>query len=185
MSDSWVISDTHFRHESLLTFVGKDGELVRGKHFKSINEHDEQLIERWNNVVKPADIVYHLGDVVTGTEAGKEWFIKNFSRLHGTKILIVGNHDNIEFFASTKLFNEIRLWKMLVDFKLILSHVPLHQQSAMLWGSKDTGLRDNPLQLLNVHGHLHENPSPSGPYRCVSVEQTDYAPVNIEDLKIK
>ena len=36
--------------------------------------------------------------------------------------------------------------------------------------------------LLNVHGHIHSNPSPEGPYKCVCVEQINYTPVNIEDL---
>ena len=185
MSDIWVISDTHFRHESLLNFVGKDGELVRGKHFKDIDDHDEQLIERWNSVVKPGDTVYHLGDVVIGNNIGKEWFNKNFSQLHGNKILIAGNHDDIIFLASTKLFIDIRIWKFFENFGLILSHVPMHERSAMLWGSKDVGLRNTPIPLLNIHGHIHENPSPPGRYRCVSVEQINYTPINIEDLKIK
>lgn len=37
--------------------------------------------------------------------------------------------------------------------------------------------------VINVHGHIHSNPSPEGPYKCVCVEQINYTPVNIEELK--
>ena len=35
---------------------------------------------------------------------------------------------------------------------------------------------------LNVHGHIHTNPSPDGPYKCVCVEQIDYTPLDIDTL---
>ena len=63
--------------------------------------------------------------------------------------------------------------------------VPVHEKSAMLWGSKDSGLRAEPFQMLNVHGHIHQHSSPPGPYRCVCVEQTDYKPVNLDEFLVK
>ena len=36
--------------------------------------------------------------------------------------------------------------------------------------------------MLNVHGHIHQNNSPDGPYRNVSVERTDYYPLSIEEM---
>jgi hypothetical protein len=33
-------------------------------------------------------------------------------------------------------------------------------------------------------GHIHQNPSPEGPYRNVCVEQINYTPVNIEELRV-
>jgi calcineurin-like phosphoesterase family protein len=34
-----------------------------------------------------------------------------------------------------------------------------------------------------VHGHVHSNPSPEGPYTCVSVEQINYTPIHIEEVR--
>lgn len=184
MRDIWVISDTHFRHTNILKFANKKGELIRGQLFDNIDQHDEYMIEQWNRYVKPGDIVYHLGDVVMGGVEGEEWFKTNWPRLNGSKRLIVGNHDDVKFLSCGGFFKKVSMWRMFPEFGLLLTHVPVHQNSAMMWGSKETGLRDKPVQLLNVHGHIHENPSPEGPYRCVCVEQIDYTPVNIEELRI-
>ena len=180
----WVISDTHFRHANILKFKDQYGNLVR-PGFADVDEMDEHMIERWNSVVKPGDIVYHLGDVVMNSNDDYAWFKKNWPRLNGSKRLIVGNHDDIKFLSSGGFFKKVSMWRMFPEFGLLLSHVPVHSASAMLYGSKDTGLLTTPFQLLNVHGHIHQNPSPAGPYRCVCVEQIDYTPVNIDELRIK
>lgn len=185
MGNIWVTSDTHFQHANLLRFKDRNNNLVRGSLFSTVEEHDEHLIDRWNAVVKPGDKVYHLGDVVMGATQGRGWFKKNWPRLNGSKRLVVGNHDDIKFLASGGFFAKVSMWRMFTEFGLLLTHVPVHEKSAMLWGSKDTGLRVEPFQMLNVHGHIHENPSPPGPYRCVCVEQTNYTPVNIEELRIR
>ena len=67
------------------------------------------------------------------------------------------------------------MWRVFSEFGIILSHVPLHDSG--LYRGAGEGK-----QMLNVHGHIHQNASPKGPYHCVCVEQTDYRPVNIEDL---
>jgi calcineurin-like phosphoesterase family protein len=182
MSNIWVISDTHFQHENLLRFKDSEGNLVRGHRFSSAKEMDDHMIDRWNNVVKPGDKVYHLGDVFFGD---KESFQKLWPKLHGQKRLIVGNHDDIKYLSSGGFFSKVHMWRMFPEFGLVLSHVPLHQNSTMYYGSKDKGsLLAEPKQLLNVHGHIHQNASPPGPYKNVCVELIDYTPVNIEELRI-
>ena len=162
MRDIWVISDTHFRHANILKFANRKGELIRGQLFDSIEQHDEYMITQWNRYVKPGDIVYHLGDVVMGGAEGQEWFKKNWPRMNGSKRLIVGNHDDVKFLSCGGFFKKVGMWRMFPEFGLLLTHVPVHDKSAMLWGSKDSALRSEPVQLLNVHGHIHENPSPPG-----------------------
>lgn len=185
MRDIWVISDTHFRHANILKFTdSRTGKLVRGDKFSSVDEMDEHMIERWNSVVKQGDIVYHLGDVVIGDQ---EWFKVNWPQLNGSKRLIVGNHDDIKFLSSGGFFKKVSMWRMFPEFGLLLSHVPLNINSLYRYGSKDDF--ENPIVepelMLNVHGHIHQNPSPEGPYRNVSVEAINYTPVNIEELRVK
>jgi calcineurin-like phosphoesterase family protein len=181
MKDIWVISDTHFRHENILKFTDSTtGALVRGDRFADVDAMDEHMIEQWNSVVKQGDIVYHLGDVVIGD---KEWFKKNWPRLNGSKRLIVGNHDDIPFLSSGGFFKKVQMWRMFPEFGLMFSHVPLHINSLYRYPPKDSTETFEPVAMLNVHGHIHSNPSPEGLYRCVCVEQIDYTPVNIEELR--
>jgi calcineurin-like phosphoesterase family protein len=183
MRDIWVISDTHFRHQNILKFTDHStGELIRGARFKDVDEMDDHMFERWNSVVKAGDIVYHLGDVVMGDT---EWFKKNWPRLNGSKRLIVGNHDDIKFLSSGGFFQKVGMWRMFTEFGLMFSHVPLHPSNLLHLSKKGGKYPEDCETLLNVHGHIHHNLSPEGPYKNVSVEATDYTPINIEDLRIK
>lgn len=177
MRNIWLISDTHFGHENILGFRhgGADGPLIRGSRFSSVEEMDETMVDNWNSVVKPGDKVYHLGDVFFGP---KDDFIKKFKRLNGQKRLILGNHDDAKFFAKHELFAKIDVWRMFPDHGLLLTHVPVHD-SIMYEGR----FRNFPGVPLNVHGHIHQNPSPTENHKCVCVEQIDYTPIHIEDAR--
>ena len=142
--------------------------------FSTVEEMDEALMDNWNSVVKPGDKVYHLGDVTFGN---KENYIKNIhKRLNGKKRLIVGNHDDVKFLAP--YFEKVMLWRMFPDWGLLMTHVPVHRSTL----GED---RFDGKGMINLHGHIHQNPSPEGPYKCVCVEQPhmNYTPMNIEELK--
>lgn len=183
MSDIWLISDTHFRHANILKFTDSNtGELIRGSKFTTVDEMDEYMIDRWNSAVKPGDKVYHLGDVaMLRTQEDETWFKKNWARLNGSKRLVVGNHDDIPFLSKGGFFKKVMMWRMMPEFGLMLSHVPLHESSLQRSSNDDS----DTYCLVNVHGHTHTNGSPPGPYVSVCVELTDYTPVNIEELRIK
>jgi calcineurin-like phosphoesterase family protein len=176
MRDIWLISDTHFGHENILKFTDSNtGKLVRGDLFNSVDQMDEYMIDQWNRYVKPGDIVYHLGDVFFGD---KDKFLKNFKKLHGAKRLIVGNHDDIKWIAKHELFQKIMMWRMFPEHGLLLTHVPVHD-TIMYEGR----FRNFPGTPLNVHGHIHQNPSPTENHKCVCVEQIDFTPIHIEDVR--
>jgi calcineurin-like phosphoesterase family protein len=163
----WVISDTHFGHENIIKYCNRP--------FEDINHMDEYMIERWNSVVKPGDKVYHLGDVYMGSG---ERMAKNFPRLNGKKRLVLGNHDDLKRKMGEirlgDVFEKIYLFRAFKEFGLMLTHVPVHRDSIIRAGEG----------AINIHGHIHDNPSPKGPYRCVCVEQIEYTPINIEELRI-
>ena len=152
MSNIWVISDTHFRHSNILNFIDHNtGKLVRPM-FTDVDAMDEHIIERWNSVVKTGDTVYHLGDVVMGKDK-LDWMNNNWSRLRGSKILIVGNHDNIKFLTSFNWFDKVLYWENLISYGLLLTHAPVHPRT----------LREDRYKgqdMINIHGHLHTNRSP-------------------------
>ena len=171
MANTWIISDTHFRHEAILTFKDYAGKPPRDG-FDSVDHMDQCMMDNWNDCVKAEDTIYHLGDVLFG-ENKLDWMQENFKKLPGKKYLILGNHDNPKFMAM--FFKQIMLWKDLDG--LLLSHTPQHASTLAESHRFGTG------PMINVHGHIHSNPSPEGPYKCVCVEQTDYKPVNLDELR--
>lgn len=170
----FFISDTHFGHEkTCTTFKRADGSPLRP--FANAQEMDEEMVRRWNEAVKEHDKVYHLGDVVIGIK-----HLHTLARLNGSKRLIRGNHDIFKTKEYSQYFKEIYGVRVLED--MVLSHVPLHRESiTQRWA-------------VNVHGHLHANNvlipkySKSTPiqdplYCNVSVEQIDYRPIELTELR--
>jgi calcineurin-like phosphoesterase family protein len=90
--------------------------------------------------------------------------------------LILGNHDDAKFFAKHELVAKIDVWRIFPEFGILLTHVPVHETT--LYEGRFKGIKS-----INVHGHLHQNPSPSPMHRCVSVEQIDFTPIHIEDVR--
>lgn len=162
MPEIFLISDTHFGHMGVCRFLRNDGTKLRP--WDDPKEMDEELIKRWNSVVKPEDKVYHLGDV-----AMKKPELKTLDRLNGHKRLIRGNHDIFSTRAYLQYFKEIYGVRVLED--MILSHIPLHPESV------------TKRYKTNVHGHLHANLLNSPVHFCVCVEQIDYTPIHIEELR--
>lgn len=169
MSDIWVTSDTHFNHENIIKFCGRP--------FESAKMMNEMLVDNWNSVIKPGDKVYHLGDVYMGGGFEREETEKMLLSLNGQKRLLLGNHDNGRDQILHKVFKKIELWRMFPEFGLLMTHVPVHNSTL---GEGRFGS-----EMINIHGHIHQNKSPSDDHRCVCVEWTDYKPVNIEDLRIR
>ena len=181
--DIWVISDTHFQHANILNFKDKDDNPVRGHLFDNVDQMDECMMDNWNSVVKQGDIVYHLGDVFFGN---KDTFIAKWQKLNGSKRLVLGNHDDAKFFIKNGLVTKVVVWREFHEHGLLLSHIPL-DPSGLLRYRHGAPVNSHHLQtqLLNVHGHIHQNPSPTEHHKCVCVEHIDYTPVNIEELRIQ
>jgi calcineurin-like phosphoesterase family protein len=78
----WFYSDPHFGHKSVIRKCRRP--------FYDLEDMRESFIERWNSRVDSDDVVYCLGDMFfCGTTEAKAIM----DRLHGTKVLIRGNHD--------------------------------------------------------------------------------------------
>lgn len=173
MAETFLISDTHFNHVEILKFIGKNGLLMRGNSFSSIKEMNECIYDNWNDIVHPHDTIYHLGDVVVNID---QEFVTTFKKLNGKKILIAGNRDDIRFLMKEDLFQSIRLCQGFEEDKgMILTHIPIHEKICDSWKAKT--------RLINIHGHLHTEKSPSKFHRNVCVEWTEYKPIHIDEAK--
>ena len=168
----WVISDTHFNHTNIIKYCDRP--------FDDAKHMDDYLVTFWNETVKDGDKVYHLGDVYFGGNNEDPQYIDSLlSKLKGQKRLILGNHDNGKDQKLHRAFKKIEVWRMFPEFGLLLTHVPVHESS--LWRGEERA--EGTKKLLNIHGHIHQNKSPSDDHRCVCVEQIDYKPINIEELR--
>lgn len=165
MTKTFVCADPHFGHRNILTFKRPDGSPLRD--FKTIEDHDDYLVNQWNKVVNNDDRVYLLGDVVINRKC-----LSILERLKGRKCLIKGNHDVFKLREYTPYFDDIRAYvvQKYEDRKVIMSHIPIHEESVGRYG-------------INIHGHLHCNKIDDPRYICVSMEHLqDYTPVVVQDL---
>jgi calcineurin-like phosphoesterase family protein len=163
MTNIWFTSDSHFRHSNFLTFKDETGSQIR--KFANVGEMDDCMITRWNERVNPqGDKVYHLGDV--GFDSSNNARI--LPMLHGSKNLILGNHDTIKG-DLIHHFKKLVLWRLFKEQNFICSHVPLREDSMY----KVT---------YNCHGHIHQQPSPSIRHIHLCVENTNYAPVHLDEI---
>ena len=163
MRNIFIVSDTHFGHSNILKFTDSNtGNKVRPE-FSCVEEMNEVMVDRWNSIVRDEDIVYHLGDVYFGDGH------KVLSRLKGRKRLILGNHDNGKASYLQNYFQKILMWRMFPDFNCVLTHVPIHE----------SGMYS---VTYNLHGHIHQNASPTDRHINCSVEVQNYTPRCIEEL---
>ena len=149
----FIISDTHFHHKNIIKYANRP--------FRTIEEMDEEMIKRWNNKIGKDDLVIHLGDFALGN---KEEIINLKKRLNGNILLLRGNHDHKAIREAGFLIIKGNLE---ID-NIIFSHNPLKRNEV-------------PKGFINVHGHVHDKESLIG--INVSVEKTNYEPIELEELR--
>ncbi len=156
-------ADTHFGDPNILR--------QRGGVFRSLAEHDEVLIARWNAVVKPADDVWHIGDFAAG--ASRERCAEIFARLAGRKRLVRGNHDTNRVLAlpwADAPVESVRITvrdDLGVEWRLFLAHYA-HRAWPGLW----RGTR-------HLYGHTHATLADTSRSCDAGVDAWDYRPVGI------
>jgi calcineurin-like phosphoesterase family protein len=159
----------------------------------------ESLIKRWNATVPSYGIVYVLGDV--GFAKGD--LIKSvLSRMNGTKILILGNHDGSvgKMYDSgfTLVLNGTTLY--LGNHRLELTHCPprgvWRENTAGMRGSDGTenwhgerrhhkfSKQYDPNSFW-LHGHTHKKPTERTLNRMfdVGIDANHYTPVSMGTIE--
>lgn len=156
MNRIFVIADTHFGHKKIIDAEGK------ARPFSSVEEHDAELVRRWNATVKPKDTVWHLGDVLFGRGA-----FATLGLLNGVKKLVMGNHDRYPIALYLEHFTQVAGAAELRG--CVLTHIPVHPAQFARYAA-------------NIHGHLHSARLEDTRYINVSAEHTGLAPVLLGDL---
>lgn len=152
-------SDTHFGHFNIIKYCNRP--------FKTLEEMNETLIQNWNNVVKPKDTIYHLGDFSFGNSI---FFTK---RLNGIKILVEGNHDfNANAHYEWDTVYTYRVLRFNKIFPLVLMHYPLLEWDGAYRGA------------IHLHGHIHSKNTEKPLVRRldVGVDGHNYTPWSLDEI---
>ena len=168
----FFISDMHFGHANMCKFLNHDGTRVRP--FDDWQECDELMVQNWNEIIKPSDKVYCLGDV----SMHKNIADQIMPRLNGKKCLIRGNHDTFVLKWYALWFYDVRGCYNFESY--LMTHVPIHPDSKARF-------------KMNIHGHLHsgyvfkrneDGTIVKDPwYRNVCVDANNYKPIPYEQIQ--
>lgn len=147
----YVTSDTHFNHNNI---QGPNGFVPTRKHFTSVEEMNETIIKNWNEKVKPEDEVIHAGDLSVNMKP-KELF-ELLKRLHGTLIIIPGNHDSL---SKTIKYLKTNNYQYNNKPKFTISEVGMRikfNKKIYYISHFPLGLGSQRPNMRNLCGHIHE-----------------------------
>lgn len=191
----YFTSDSHFWHARVIEYCNRP-------HL-SVEEMNEDMIKKWNEIVKPEDTVYCLGDF---SMAFRSVEIYSF-RLNGTRFLVPGNHDQNHSYhkRSRKKENQEKwiqkykdyMWNVLPEQFVLdipgvgtfnLCHHPYAGPYELegggdkyeKWRPKDDG-------RILLCGHVHEKwrtrRSPNGTLMInVGVDVNNFYPISIDEI---
>lgn len=182
MVNTFFTADHHLGHANIIRFCSRP--------FANVGEMDQALIDAWNAVVGPEDIVYHLGDFTLADSlspwihalrfgalkivpGGHDWrWMKHFDQSLGYRIEILPPLVTLEFPSGGKYPRVV-----------VLCHYPMLSWDRSHYGS------------LHLHGHSHgtipddvsgDIQLPPGRQKGrridVGVDRWNFAPVPLEAL---
>lgn len=154
----WLTTDTHFGHANMVKLCHRPADF------------EKRIIDNWYQVVRPEDIVIHLGDVT--------WHVKDYldnvvAKLPGKKILVRGNHDEKSLMYYMKHGFDLAVDSLSMKYRgldILFTHEPkiFHEHD------------------INIHGHLHTNTlelsEPYSLYYLISLENNGYTMTNLDAL---
>jgi calcineurin-like phosphoesterase family protein len=132
-------SDNHFNHQNIIWYSRRP--------FKTVEEMNQTMIDRWNKVVTPEDTVYHLGDFGFGSHNRLRPLRE---QLNGRMILIKGNHDHRVhrwLMATDEYYESLTIGK-----RVWLTHIP----PIFIPGKKQPPTEAPVDATLCLCGHAHE-----------------------------
>ena len=142
MSKIYITSDLHFCHNR--------GFLYEPRGFSSVEEMNQAIVERWNALVQPDDIVYILGDIMLNDN---DEGIRLLNSLNGEFHIVLGNHDTTTREALYKECEKVKSVSLAERLKFkgynfFMTHYPC------LTGNLDY---DKPLKqrTISLCGHSH------------------------------
>lgn len=182
----YFTSDLHFGHTRIVELAYRP--------YTSVDEMNEDLIDRWNATVTPDDEVWVIGDLVMGHRNDN---LPLVGRLNGTIMLVPGNHDHVHPMHERqrpRWTPEYEQYVQITDPAFTtdiggnpvqVSHFPYdgdHTDDERYLDQRPT---DHGLPL--IHGHVHgewlvRNSRQGTPMLNVGVDVHDYVPIHEDEV---
>lgn len=189
----WFTADHHIGHRNIISFCGRPH--MRWPDGPDVTWMGHDLRERHNDLVRPGDDVWILGDLALGhLDDTLPWF----ATLHGQLHIVVGNHDLPFRATGTPLQHEfddyyqrltgavsIHHGSLPLDLNpttsVTISHFPYTGDHV---GTTDryTSRRPEDTGGWLLHGHIHNAWRTRGRQINVGVDAWNGSPVNADTL---
>lgn len=147
----YFTSDWHLGHTNIIKYCNRP--------FQNADDMDWKIIKNFNEIVKPEDTTYFLGDFCFRKDP-----LYYMSLMNGYKVFLWGNHDRNQLF---KTFPSECVYEGF-GVRVHMSHFP---EDARKKGFD-----------INVCGHVHEKWKTQGKLINVSVDVWNFKPVSIVQL---
>jgi calcineurin-like phosphoesterase family protein len=174
-------SDHHFGHTNIIKYSQRP--------FENVSEMDQALIENWNAVIAPNDLVFHLGDFTFHQNASK-YFTALHGQIHilklewhhdsrwleteGNKPLLSKGGHTLKFLPALTVLYCAQLGDGKYPLPITISHYPLAEWEASHHGA------------WQLHGHSHGQYLDPNNRKCldVGVDAMKYQPVSLEQVRV-
>lgn len=154
----FLCADQHLGHKNII--------LYEKRPFRDVEEMENEIIKRHNEVVDDHNLVYVLGDF---SFYPKDITKKLVEQLNGRLYLIKGNHDNHSNNWYREVgFLEVSKHPIIVWGNIILSHEPIYSAGCM--------------PFINIHGHTHSINLQSNKHYNVSIDNIGCKPIPLGEV---
>ena len=161
-------ADQHWFHTNSIQYCNRP--------FKTVDDMNSVLIDNWNSVVRPQDVVWHLGDFCFAKGESVIEYLCN--SLNGKINLVLGNHDKyIKNHRHVYKYFE-NVYNSYVETKvngvdMTLCHYAMRVWNKSHWGS------------WHLYGHSHGTlPDINTSLSIdVGVDARNYTPISFEEVE--
>ena len=158
-------SDEHYNH------INQKGSGVIdycNRPFKDINEMNEELIKRHNEVVRLGDTTYHIGDFAFKGKSYNYSYETLRNRLRGNHIFLNGSHDRGNPLIDPKITT--------LEIKINGQSIFLNHYAQRRWAKSHYG-------SWHLFGHSHGTLESYGYSFDVGVDTNNFYPYSFDQIK--
>jgi calcineurin-like phosphoesterase family protein len=163
MSKKFVSADHHWFHESMIRLLKRP--------FSNVKEMNDVMVERWNSVVAPNDLVYYGGDMFY--KGRRPECNELLSRLHGKIHFVEGNHDGV----TKQLRHRFESWQDMLEINHDGELIVLCHYAMRVWNKSFHG-------SYHVYGHSHGQlpEDPASLSFDIGVDCWNFYPVSLDEV---